>query len=62
MPKALENQLKKEALKHHLRGKRFNAYVYGTLNKIEKKKDVQIIDLEDHPLLRYKLKKLLGGK
>jgi len=33
MPKALEEYLKKEALKHHLRGKRFNAYVFGTLRK-----------------------------
>lgn len=36
MPKAIENYLKKEALKHHLHGERANAYVYGTLRKIEK--------------------------
>ena len=35
MPKKLENKLKREATKKHLKpgGKRFNAYVYGTLRK-----------------------------
>lgn len=33
MPKALENKLKAEARKKGLTGKRFNAYVYGTLEK-----------------------------
>lgn len=41
MPKELEKQLKKEAHKHHLEGKRFNAYVYGTLGKIEKEKKIK---------------------
>ena len=36
MPKAIENYLKKEALKHHLHGERANAYIFGTLHKIEK--------------------------
>jgi hypothetical protein len=36
MPKALERYLKKEAMKHHLHGDRMNAYIYSTLNKIEK--------------------------
>lgn len=37
MPKALENQLKKQAKKKGLGEDRMNAYVYGTMNKIEKK-------------------------
>lgn len=36
MPKKIEDKLKKEAAKKGLPKKRFNAYVYGTLNKIEK--------------------------
>lgn len=35
MPKALEDKLKQLAEKHHLSGKRKDAYVYGTLNKIK---------------------------
>lgn len=38
MPKAIEDKLKKQAKKKGLKGKRKNAYVYGTLNKIEKKR------------------------
>lgn len=33
MPKALENKLKKEAEGKGLKGKREDAYVYGTLRK-----------------------------
>ncbi len=33
MPKALEQQLKKEAAKKGLKGERKDAYVYGTLRK-----------------------------
>jgi len=33
MPKALERKLKKEAKKKGLKGKRANAYVYGSLRK-----------------------------
>lgn len=33
MPKKLEKQLKAEARKKGLKGKRVNAYVYGTLRK-----------------------------
>jgi hypothetical protein len=33
MPKALEKELIKEAIKKHLKGKRRDAYVYGTLRK-----------------------------
>ena len=33
MPKALEKKLKKEAKSKGLKGKRANAYVYGTLRK-----------------------------
>jgi len=33
MPKALERKLKKQAKKRGLKGKRANAYVYGTLRK-----------------------------
>lgn len=33
MPKSLERKLKKMAKKKHLKGKRLNAYVYGTLRK-----------------------------
>lgn len=35
MPKELHDKLAREARKRGLKGKRFNAYVYGTLNKIE---------------------------
>lgn len=40
MPKKLENKLKREAQKHGFKksSKKYNAYVYGTLNKVEKKK------------------------
>lgn len=38
MPKALELKLKREATKKGLSGDRKDAYVYGTLNKIEKAK------------------------
>jgi len=33
MPKALEKQLIREARKKGLKGKRANAYIYGTLRK-----------------------------
>lgn len=33
MPKALEEQLKKEAKKKGLKGERAGAYVYGTMRK-----------------------------
>jgi len=33
MPKALEQKLKREAKSEGLKGKRMNAYVYGTLRK-----------------------------
>lgn len=36
MPKALERKLKLEAIKKGLKGKRANAYVYGTMrNKLD---------------------------
>jgi hypothetical protein len=38
MPKALENKLKREASKKHLTGRRKDAYVYGTLAKLKKRK------------------------
>jgi len=38
MPKAVENRLKREAAKKHLTGKRKNAYVYGTLAKLKKRR------------------------
>lgn len=38
MPKKEEERLKKQAEKKGLTGDRKNAYVYGTLNKIEKLK------------------------
>jgi hypothetical protein len=38
MPKALENKLKCEVRTKHLGKKRTNAYVYGTLAKIKRKK------------------------
>ncbi len=34
MPKELERQLKAEARKKGLKGKRANAYVYGTLRRV----------------------------
>ena len=36
MPKMLEHKLKKEARKKGLKGKRRNAYVFGTLARIKK--------------------------
>lgn len=38
MPKALESKLKRQAKKKHLSKKRTNAYVFGTLFKIQKAK------------------------
>lgn len=38
MPKALEKKLKRAAKKKGLSKKRAGAYVYGTLNKLKKKK------------------------
>lgn len=38
MPKALENKLKREAAKKHLTGRRKDAYVYGTLVKLKRRK------------------------
>lgn len=34
MPKKLEQKLKKEAKKKGMKGKRADAYVYGTMNKL----------------------------
>lgn len=33
MPKALEEKLKRQAIKRGLKGKRARAYIYGTLRK-----------------------------
>ncbi len=38
MPKALHRKLSKQATKKGLKGNRKKAYMYGTLNKIKKKK------------------------
>ena len=38
MPKKLERKLKRLAAKKGLKGERKNAYVFGTLQKIEKAK------------------------
>ena len=38
MPKALHDKLAKTAKKKGLTGKRKNAYVYGTMNKVERRK------------------------
>jgi len=38
MPKELHDKLKKLARKKGLKGKRKKAYVYGTMNKVEKAK------------------------
>lgn len=37
MPKKIHDKLKKTAKKKGLKGKKADAYIYGTLNKIEKK-------------------------
>lgn len=39
MPKKLEAALKREAEKKGLTGKRKDAYVYGTLNRLKKKEE-----------------------
>lgn len=36
MPKKLHDKLEKQAKKQGLKGKAKDAYIYGTLNKIEK--------------------------
>jgi len=38
MPKKLHDKLEREAKKKGLTGERKDAYIYGTLNKIEEKK------------------------
>lgn len=38
MPKELHDRLARQARSKGLKGDRFNAYVYGTMDKIEKKK------------------------
>jgi len=38
MPKEMERKLLIQAIKKHLKGKRKNAYIYGTLAKIKKAK------------------------
>ncbi len=38
MPKALHDKLKRQAAKKGLKGKRRDAYIYGTMKKIEKRK------------------------
>jgi hypothetical protein len=38
MPKALHRKLSRQATKKGLKGKRKDRYVYGTLNKVEKRK------------------------
>jgi len=38
MPKALHKKLARSATKKGLRGKRKDAYIYGTIKKIEKRK------------------------
>jgi hypothetical protein len=40
MPKALEEKLKRQAKKKGFSKKRTGAYVYGALNKIEKKQNL----------------------
>lgn len=36
MPKKMHNMLKKQARKKGLKGERADAYIYGTMNEIEK--------------------------
>ena len=38
MPKKMEKALKKQAAKKGLKGKRKDAYIYGTMNKRKKEK------------------------
>ena len=38
MPKAIHDKLVKQAEKKGIKGAQKDAYIYGTLNKIEKKK------------------------
>lgn len=38
MPKKEEEKIKKSARKKGLKGESFNAYVYGTMDKIEKRR------------------------
>ena len=48
MPKALEDALKKQATKKGLKGERKNAYIYGTIAKVEAKKGK--IDARGYPV------------
>lgn len=43
MPKKIHDKLERQARKLGLKGKRKNAYVYGTLNKIEKGDSVETL-------------------
>lgn len=38
MPRKLERKLRAEAARKGLRGRRANAYVYGTLRRVRRKK------------------------
>lgn len=38
MPKTVERNLKREARRKHLTGRRYRAYVYGTLAKIKRRR------------------------
>ena len=42
MPKKVERKLKKQAKKKGLKGKKANAYVYGTMNKLRMMPKVSI--------------------
>lgn len=44
MPKKLYDKLSREASKKGLTGKRKDAYVYGTMKKIEKKESLKPLD------------------
>lgn len=45
MPKKLEGKLKKQAAKKGLKGKKANAYVYGTLRKTGWKPDSEVQEM-----------------
>jgi len=48
MPAKLHKKLAKHARAMGLKGERFNAYVYGTLKKYEKRKKKRAMGLRSH--------------
>jgi hypothetical protein len=55
MPKALHDKLERQAKQQGLKGDRKDAYVYGTMNKIEQRREAKLLGGGSR-------RRLLGGK